>query len=57
MYSRKVVSGKDSQLDVKAPILSQEFDSLAPGTPGVPGLSGVAGPTGGIKNVNVNVLV
>ncbi|XP_022788258.1 collagen alpha-1(I) chain-like [Stylophora pistillata] len=47
VYSRKVVSGKDSQLDVRAPTLSPPFDTsfpLAPGTPGVPGQSGVAGP-------------
>ena len=49
VYSRKVVSGKDSQLDVRAPTLSPQYDtslSLAPGTPGVPGQNGVAGPKG-----------
>ena len=50
VYSRKVVSGKDSKLDVRAPTLRQEFSDLAPGTPGVRGESGVAGPKGtGIK--------
>ena len=53
VYSRKVVSGKDSQLDVRAPTLSLQYDSslsLAPGTPGVPGQNGVAGPKGtGVK--------
>lgn len=57
VYSRKVVSGKDSQLDVRAPTLSPPFDaslSLAPGTPGVPGQSGVAGPKGtGVKRNRV----
>ena len=50
VYSRKVVSGKDSKLDVRAPTLRQIFSDLAPGTPGVRGESGVAGPKGtGIK--------
>ena len=50
VYSRKVVSGKDSKLDVRAPTLRQVFSDLAPGTSGVRGESGVAGPKGtGIK--------
>ena len=62
VYSRKVVSGKDSQLDVRAPTLSPQYDtslSLAPGTPGVPGQNGVAGPKGtGVKrNREFNALV
>ena len=49
VYCRKIVSEKDSQLDVRAPTLSPQYDtslSLAPGTPGVPGQNGVAGPKG-----------
>ncbi|RMX47141.1 hypothetical protein pdam_00016212 [Pocillopora damicornis] len=62
VYSRKVVSGKDSQLDVRAPTLSPQYDtslSLAPGTPGAPGQNGVAGPKGtGVKtNRGFNALV
>ena len=62
VYSRKVVSGKDSQLDVRAPTLSPQYDSslsLAPGTPGVPGQNGVAEPKGtGVKrNRGFNALV
>ena len=37
VYCRKIVSEKDSQLDVRAPTLSPQYDtslSLAPGTPG-----------------------
>ena len=49
VYSRKVVSEKDSQLDVRAPTLRQEFESLAPGAPGVPGLNGVPGPKGTVQ--------
>ena len=50
VYSRKIVSGKDSKLDVRAPTLRQVFSDLAPSTPGVRGESGVAGPKGtGIK--------
>ncbi len=46
IYSRKVSFVKDSQLDLRAPDLSQRFLTLLPSTDGHDGKHGVHGPIG-----------
>ncbi|KAL9964073.1 hypothetical protein ACROYT_G027651 [Oculina patagonica] len=45
VFSRKIVSGKNSQLDIRAPELEQTFKTQAPGDNGEPGRNGASGPT------------
>ncbi|XP_078383070.1 uncharacterized protein LOC144665665 [Oculina patagonica] len=45
MFSRKIVSGKNSQLDLRAPELKQTVKTQAPGDDGQPGRNGAPGPT------------
>ena len=46
MYSREVAFLKDSQLDLRAPDLRQNFDTLPPSSDGDDGKHGVHGPIG-----------
>lgn len=46
MYSRKVSFARESQLDLRAPELLQNFKTLSAGGDGGDGKHGVHGPTG-----------
>ena len=49
IFSRKMVFSKDSQLDLRAPKLVQNFNILSPGSDGDDGKHGVHGPTGELR--------
>ena len=49
IFSRKMVFSKDSQLDLRAPKLVQNFNILPPGSDGDDGKHGVHGPTGELR--------
>ncbi|KAL9982962.1 hypothetical protein ACROYT_G005077 [Oculina patagonica] len=51
IYSRKVSFVKDSQLDLRAPDLSQSLPTLPPSTDGNGGKHGVHGPIAGYVNI------
>ena len=53
VFSRKVVSKKNSQLDLRAPTLKQTFSTQSPGDNGQPGSNGAPGPIGIFKLTNI----
>ena len=49
IFSREVISTKDSRLDLSAPDLDQDLNILPPGSDGDDGKHGVHGPTGELR--------
>ena len=49
IFSREVISTKDSRLDLSAPDLVQDLNILPPGSDGDDGKHGVHGPTGELR--------